>query len=223
MIGLVHATDSVGAPDVGWSPVGNSITSQGGDVYGLTTAGLVGRLNATGGGTIISSGGGILGIAANAFTSDSAGNIIAPSAPSGVSPGVPARLAMPSYSLRVPPAAPIAGVQRGQTQYYLASNANFFIQRHKAGTRVNDSLCGKLCDLVWNATTLEWEPDTTATSINDIVIAPADKQMPWYLDNKTLWDSSTFATDALDAWIVFQIVPAFQSAAAGLRYSSITS
>jgi hypothetical protein len=222
-IGLVNSISNLGAPDVGYSPVGVSITSKQGDVLGLTTGGLIGRLNATGGGTIIAVGGGIWGIGANDFTSDASGNITAQAAPTGVAGNVPARLALGSYGQRVAPASPISGVAYGQAQYYLPSSNNYFIQRHKKGTRVNDSLCGKKCDLTWNATTLEWEVDTTSTSLNEIVVALASFQLPWYLDNKTLWDDTTFATDASGAWVVFQVVPAYNAEALGLRYATITS
>ena len=221
MIQCINELIGMAAPVVSWNPFANSQAIITGDVEGLTTAGLLERL----GSGAISSGGGIWGFAANSDTTDGSGNIISPSIPSTINPGVPAVFAIPSYGRRVTPAAPIAGVQRGQGQSYLANNQNFFIQRHKAGTRVNDSLIGKLCNLTWNAsagTNGEWEVDTTSSSVSDIVIAPW--QLPGYQDNGPsvlshgLWDSATYATDSLGAWVVFQVAPAFQASNLGLRY-----
>lgn len=222
-IRLANVVGNLGAPDVAYSPIGNSVTLKAGDLLGLTTAGLVGRLNNHSSGTVVSSAGGVWGISVDDVTSDGSGNIITPSAPTGVDPGVPAVLAIPSYGRRVTPAFPIAGVRRGQVRLYKATNRNFFIQRHKAGTRVNGSLSGLKCDLTWNDTTLEWEVDSTSTSVGSIVIAPANMQLPWYYDNKTLYDSATYATDASGAWVVFQIAAAADAEDNGLRYSSITS
>lgn len=221
MIQCITGLVGVGLPVVAWNPFANSQAIITGDVEGLTTAGLLERL----GSAAITSGGGIWGFAANSDTTDANGNIISPTIPSTINPGVPAVFAIPSYGRRVTPAAPIAGVQRGQGQSYLACPQNFFIQRHKAGTRVNDSLIGKLCNLTWNGsagTNGEWEVDTTATNVSDIVVAPW--QLPNYQDNGNsvlgpgLWDSATFATDSLGAWVVFQVAPAWQASNLGLRY-----
>lgn len=211
-IRLVSVDGSLGDPDVGWSPVANSQTVLAGDVLGLTTGGLAERL----GSAAITSGGGIWGFSVNDFTSDGSGNLINPSAPSGVAPGVPAQLALASYDRRVATAPPIAGVQRGQAEYWTGNFRNIFIQRHKAGTRCNMSLVGKKCDLTWNSSTNEWEVDTTATSLNCIIISQF--QFPLYKDNKTLWDSATYATDTYAAWVAFQVTPAFYAQALGLRY-----
>lgn len=219
-IDCINVLAGVGAPDVGWIPIGNSVTMLAGDVVGETTGGLAGKL--TGSGTAITAAGGIFGFAANGITSDSSGRVTTPSAPSGVDPGVPAILPLPSYSARVPPAAPIAGTRRSQVQCWLASGSNYFIQRHKAGTRVNDSLCGLKCDLTWNSTTSEWEVDSTVTTIGEIVIAPAGLQLVLWKDNRTLWDSSTYATDTYNAWVVFQVLPTLNASKYGLRYASIT-
>ncbi len=215
-IRLALVDGSVGEPAIGWSPVDDSLVCKAGDVMGLTTGGLLFRTDDEGG-QVITSGGGIWGILVNDFTSDSDGNIINSAAPSGVNPGVPAQLALSSYDRRVRPNAPIAGVYRGLAEYWTPDSRNVFIQRHKAGTRVNDSLCGKKCDLVYNDTTNEWEVDTTATSVNDIVIYKT--QFPMYNDNVQLFDSATFATDTYGAWIAFQIQPSFNAEALGLRYS----
>ena len=221
MITCVNGLIGMGAPVVSWNPFANSQAILAGDVEGLTTGGLLERL----GSGAITTGGGIWGIAANADTTDGSGNIVSPSLPSGISPGVPPVFAIPSYGRRVVPAAPIAGVQRGQGQSYLACPQNFFIQRHKKGTRVNDSLIGKICNLTWNGSAGangEWEVDSTATNVGDIVIAPW--QLPYWYDNgpsalgKGLWDSATFATDNLGAWVVFQVSPSFQASNLGLRY-----
>lgn len=224
-IEIINAQVGVGSPDTAWLPIGNSVTALAGDVIGETTAGLAGRLNSHGGGTAITAGGGVFGILQSAATSDANGRITTPATPTGVDPSVPAILAMPSYNNRVPPASPIAGVRRSQVLCYLASNGNYFIQRHKVGTRVNISLCGKLCDLTWNDTTGEWEVDTTSTSVNEIVVAPASLQLPYFRDNFTrnYWDSATYASDTLAGWLVFQFAPGFDASKYGLRYASITS
>ncbi len=216
-IHLLTVNGREGVPDVGWSPVANSQTCLSGDVVGLTTGGLISRLDDEGG-QVITSGGGIWGILVNDFTSNSAGAIQNPAAPSGVAANVPANLALGSYSQRIRPNQPISGVFRGMAEYWSSNPQNIFIQRHKQGTRVNASLCGKKCDLVYNDTTNEWEVDTTATSVNDIVIAAAEFQVPTYRDNTTYWDSATFATDTYGAWIAFSVVPAFYAEALGLRY-----
>lgn len=209
-------------PRSAWLPTGVSIIWKAGDVVGETTGGLAGLLNNHAGGTIIAAANGIAGIASDDNTSDSNGRWQSRALPTGVDPSVPAHLAIDSYGMRVTPAAPIAGVRKSQMKLWTVTG-NYFIQRHKQGTRVNDSLCGKLCDLTWNDTTLEWEVDTTSTSVNSIVVASADLQMVNYKDNTTLWDSATFASDTYGAWVVFSIVPTQDALTRGLRYSSITS
>lgn len=222
-IQCVNATLGIGDPQTVYLPMSNSMQGLPGDVFGLTTGGLALRLDDEGG-QVITSGGGIYGIAQDSYASNSAGGVTTPAGPSGVASNVPANLAIGSYGQRVPPAAPIAGVARGQVRAFGVGAGNYFIQRHKQGTRVNDSLCGKKCDLVYNDTTNEWEVDTTATSVNDIVIAPANFQMPGWYDNGPnfanhgLWDSASYATDTYGAWIVFTVVPAFNAEANGLRY-----
>lgn len=214
-IRLVALLGNTGAPQVGWSPVGASLTCLPGDVLGLTTGGLLNRLDDEGG-QVITSGGGIWGISINSFRSDASGNIINPAVPTGVNPNVPADLALSSYSRRVYANEPIAGDYNGLAEFWKPDFDNVFIQRHKQGTRVNSSLIGKKCDLVYNDTTNEWEVDTTATSVNDIVIS--EIQFPLYKDNITIWDSATFATDTYGAWIAFHVVPAFNAETLGLRY-----
>lgn len=222
-IHLANVIGGVGAPDVAWLPTGVSIIWKAGDVVGETTGGLAGLLNNHAGGTPIAAVSGIFGIAVNDDTSDANGRWVSPSVATGIDPSVPAVLALPTYGRRVTPAPPIAGVRKSQMECWLASPNNYFIQRHKQGTRVNDSLAGKLCDLTWNDTTLEWEVDTTSTAVNSIVVAPAGLQLPLYRDNTTLWDSATFATDTYGAWLVFQFVPTQDASKYGLRYASIVS
>lgn len=211
-IKLVAVDGSRGEPQVRWSPVGASQTVLSGDMFGLTTGGLLKRL----GSGDLTSGGGIWGFGVNDYISNSAGDITAPAIPTGVNPNVRPVLGMESYNRRVYANQPIAGDYNGLAQVWDGDPRNIFIQRHKVGTRVNASLIGKKCDLVWNATTLEWEVDTTATSVNCVVVSSI--QFPLYRANTTLWDSSTFATDAKGAWIAFQIVPAFDAGSLGLRY-----
>ncbi len=216
---IINAQAGIGAPKVSWDPMGASLTFKTGSVLGLTTGGRLALLSG-GGGQVITSDGGVWGVSVNNVVTDSAGRIIGPAAPAGIDPAVTPIFALPSYSMRVTPSSPIAGVRYGQGESWSPIETNFFIQRHKAGTRVNDSLCGKKCDLVWNATTTEWEVDSTATSVNDIVIAPSANQLPGYYDNLTgnLWDSATFATDTYGAWVVFSFVPSFDAQLNGLRY-----
>lgn len=212
-IRLVGVDGSIGEPAVGWSPVATTQTVLAGDVLGLTTGGLLERL----GSGAITSGGGIWGFALNDFKSDSNGDLTNPSTPSGVNGQVPAQLALSSYDRRVLATDAIAGDVNGQAEYWKSDFRNIFIQRHKLGTRVNSSLIGKKCDLTWNGTTSEWEVDTTATSLNCIVISQF--QLPRFKDNTTYWDSATYATDTLAAWVCFQVVPAFDAEQLGLRYS----
>jgi hypothetical protein len=214
-IRYVASIGNSGAPVVGWSPVGNSLSCLPGDVHGLTTGGFLNRLDDEGG-QVITAGGGIWGIGINTWTSDASGNLTNPAVPTGVNPNVPAQLALSSYNRRTYANEPIAGVYRGLAEYWKPDFNNVFIQRMKQGIRVNSSLVGKKCDLVYNDTTNEWEPDTSATSVNDIVIS--EIQFPLYKDNISLWDSATFATDTYGAWVAFQIVRAFDAEANGLRY-----
>lgn len=202
-------------PDVVWSPVGASLTVLSGDVQGLTTGGLLNRLDDEGG-QVITTGGGIWGISVNDYSSDASGNLTNPAVPTGVNPNVTAQLALSSYNRRVYANQPIAGDYNGLAELWTSKFSNIFIQRMKQGIRVNGSLVGKKCDLVYNDTTNEWEVDTSATSVNDIVIS--NVQFPLYKDNKSLWDSATFATDTFGAWVAFQIVPAFYAESLGLRY-----
>ena len=215
-IRLVAVDGSQGAPDIGWSPVADSLDCLVGDVMGLYTNGQMFRTDDEGG-QVISSGGGVWGVLINNFTSDADGNIINSAAPANVSPTVPAQLALSSYNRRILPNDSISGVVRGMAQFWTPDFRNVFIQRQKQGTRINSSYCGKKCDLVYNDATNEWEVDVSATSVGDIIVSQF--QYPLYKDNNSLWDSASFATDDFGAWVAFQFNPAFNAEQNGLRYT----
>lgn len=212
MIRLYRSEESLGAPRLDYRPAGNSMAALAGDIMGLTTGGLLSR-RATAG--QITANGGVWGILVDDLTTDANGVASTPAAPSGVNPAVPAKLALTQRADSFSLAAAIAGVQRSQGRVYPALDGNVFIQRHKIGTRVNQSLIGKKCDFTWNTTTLEWEVDTTDTTVGMLTIVEIP---PFYADNKTYYDSATYATDAKNAWVAFVIVPALQASLNGLRY-----
>jgi len=221
-----------GEPDVDYYRVGNGFTYLSGDVLGMLSgtsaqsdaspAGTLRRLGASVGGTatafpiIVASG--IWGVAWNDATTDDNGNIITPSVPSTIDPSVPAILPLPAYDLRHPAAAPVAGVRRGQMGIWKATGVNVFIQRHKAGTRVNQLLVGKPANLTYNATTDEFEVDTTGASNKNVVVIT--EVPPLYDDNITYYDSASYATDAVAGWVAFTFLPAVQGPVQGLMYSS---
>lgn len=221
-------------PVLDYYPAGNSFTYKSGDLLGLLSgtsaqtdgspAGTLRRFGATQGGAAASfppaRANGMLGMVFNDLTANASGIGGTPAAPTGVNPAVPAVLAVPSFD-RVQSLSPaIAGVQRSMVTVVLANDTNFFVQRHKKGTRVNQSLVGATAALTYNATTLEFEVDTTGVTpgTNDYVVIT--DMCPFYNDNRTWYDSSTFATDAYGAWVVFQFLPAVMAAKLGLRYSS---
>lgn len=211
-IRMYKSDQSLGIPVEDYESCANSMAALAGDVFGLTTGGLWSRR------TSITSGGGVWGINKNDVTTDANGFATTPAAPTGVNPATQAHLAITQYADRLfAGAQTISGVTRSLANVWLANNANTFIQRHKKGTRCNNSIVGKLCDLVWNSTTLEFEVDTTTTTLSCIVVVEVP---PTYADNLTkgYYDSASFASDAYGPWCAFKFVPAFQAQGQGLRY-----
>lgn len=220
----------VGVPDVDYYPAGNGFAYKVGDVLGLMSgtsaqtdgspAGTLRRLGAIVGGAAASFpivlASGIIGIVGDDLTASAAGISTTPAAPTGVNPMVPAKLALPSRSDALSGSNAIAGVQRSQTKVWLATDQNYFIQRHKKATRVNQTLVGALCALTYNAVTLEFEVDSTAGSPSVVIVDMA----PTYGDNRTYYDSATFATDLFGAWVVFKFIPSVQASPLGLRYAT---
>lgn len=212
-IRLYKSSYSLGAPHMDYLRAGNSMTVLAGDVIGVLSSSPIGTASRR---ATLTSGGGIWGIAASDLTTDSNGNVQSPAFSSTIDTAIQPILALPAYASRLSPAGTVAGTaRRAQLDVYLADDSNIFIQRHKAGTRVNQSLVGIKCDLVYNAVTLEWEVDTGTTSSGMIVI---EEVPPFYADNRTLYDSATFATDTYGAWLAFKVVPAWQGQPNGLRY-----
>ena len=200
------------ADKVGHYPAGNSMAALAGDVMGNTTGGLLSR-RATAG--TITAAGGILGFLVHSLTTDANGVASTPAAPTGVHPAVVPKLALTQYADRMSMAPPISAAQRSMGMVYLANPFNVFIQRHKIGTRVNIGLVGKKCDFTWNTTTLEWEVDTTVTTVGMIEITEVPAH---YMDNRTYYDSATFATDTKNAWVAFMVDPLLYAQAKGLSY-----
>lgn len=218
-------------PDVDYRPLGNSFAYKSGDVVGIMSgtsgqtdaspAGTMRRLGAVVGGSAASFpivlASGIWGVVWNDATADSSGNVVSQAAPTGVNPQVvPINAAGNSRSKLLSYAPAIAGVQRAELSIWLADQNNYFVQRHKKGTRVNISLVGKLAALTYNATTLEFEVDTTGSNPTVVV----EDVPPMYGDNRTYYDSATFATDTVGGWVVFRFIPSVQAQPAGLSYAS---
>lgn len=160
---------------------------------------------------------GIWGVVWNDARVDASGNLISPAVPTGKNPQVEPTLALPSYSSGLSLTPPIAGAQRPGLTMFLANQNNYFIQRHKQGTRVNVGLVGKQCALTYNATRLEFEVDSTAGNPTVVI-----EDVPQFFGGSpnTFYDSSTFATDALGAFVVFRFLPSVQAQPGGLTYAS---
>lgn len=220
-----------GTPDVAYYPLGNSFAYLAGDVLGLLSgtsaqtdaspAGTVRRMGASVGGAAASFplvlASGALGIAKDFATASAAGISTTPAAPSGVNPMFQPKLALPSRSDTYSGSDPVAGVVRSQIAVFLATDNNVFIQRIKKGTRTTSALRGTKCNLTYNATSLEFEVDVAivANPFVEIVEVP-----PLYNDNRTYYDSATFATDNFGGWVAFRFLPSVQQITAGTTYAS---
>lgn len=211
-IRVYKADFSLGAPQDDYLMAGNSMAVLAGDLIGRNSSPAGTALRRT----TITTGGGIYGFAADDITTDANGISSTPAAPSGVNPAFVAHFALNNYADRMFPSGAVAGAVRSLLRMALATSDNVFIQRHKAGVaRVNQSLVGLKCDLVYNSTTAEFEVDSTTTTLGCIEIVEVP---PMYNDNRTLYDSATFATDALAAWCAFKVIASFQAQPNGLSY-----
>lgn len=198
-------------------PVPVSLSCKAGDVVGITgsTGALVRRLT----GVVINASGGVLGIMHDDCYTDSSGNLIAPTKVSTIATNVQADLAL-SGGPALLPTTTLAGVTTPQALVIVARPDDVFIQRARAtSARYHDGLAEDICDLVWNATTLEWEVDSSATSVNDIAIVSVPKMYGnTSTGNFKYRDSATYATDTYAPYVCFKFLEDFCAYQQNLAY-----
>lgn len=211
-IKVFSVTGGIGVPSVQAYPCDASNSLPAGCLVGLDTGGQL-RLLSSGGTALAANG--ILGIPVDDTYTNASSVPVAPSLPTGVAASVYPTLGVPNMSSVLSSVA-IAGTDTPQAMIIEATDDVLFVQRGKKGIRWNQSLVGKVCDLVWNSTTSEYEPDTGTTSLNCIVIRDVPR---WYGDNRTYYDSANYATDAVGAYVVFSVVDSFQQIRGLTRYT----